>query len=227
MSSEAPVAASVPAGVPARRRVDPRPWLKPGIFVGACVPLAALGVRAADGTLGANPIATVLNQLGLLALIFLVGSLAMTPLKLVLGWTWPIRVRRMVGLFAFFYASLHLLTYTVLDQRFAWGAIAADIVKRKFIFVGFSAWLLLAPLAITSTDRMVKRLGFVRWQWIHRLAYVTAGLGVAHFFLRVKKDIREPLAYGIVLAVLLSIRVVVALRKRARKHSARRSSGAG
>lgn len=202
-----------------RRRAPPQPWLKPGLFTGACVPLAVLAVRATQGTLGANPIANALNQLGLLALVFLVASLAMTPLRMLSGWSWPIRIRRMVGLFAFFYASLHLLTYAVLDQRFAWSAIVTDIFKRKFIFVGFSAWLLLAPLAVTSTDRMVRRLGFVRWQWLHRLAYVAAALGAFHFFLRVKKDVTEPLAYAAVLALLLSVRVVAAIRKRRGKRA--------
>ena len=109
-------------------------------------------LRARAGALGANPIAEALNQLGLLALVFLIASLACTPLKTLSGWTWPIRIRRMLGLFAFFYALLHVTVYVGLDQGFDWRAILADVIKRKFIFVGFAAFVLLVPLAVTSTD---------------------------------------------------------------------------
>jgi len=198
--------------MPARR---PLPWLKPGVFAGALVPLAAIIVRGAQGGLGANPIDQALNQLGLVALIFLVAALACTPLKTLFGWTWPIRLRRMLGLFAFFYALLHVLTYSGLDQGLAWAAIWKDVTKRKFIFVGFAAFVLLIPLAATSTAGAVKRLGFARWKLLHRLAYVAAALGAIHFFLRVKKDVREPLVYAAVLGALLLIRLAVYLRSRA------------
>jgi sulfoxide reductase heme-binding subunit YedZ len=166
--------------------------------------------------LGANPIATALNQLGLVTLVFLVASLACTPLKIVFGWTWPVRIRRMLGLFAFFYALLHVSTYSGLDQVFDLKAIWTDISKRKFIFVGFAAFVLLLPLALTSTDAMVRRLGFQRWKRLHRLAYVAAILGVVHFTWRVKKDISQPLVYAAILAVLLGIRLLDAtvLKKR-------------
>ena len=200
-----------------RRRAAPLPWLKPSLLVGGLSPLLSMGYRAFKGELGANPISSALNQLGLLALIFLIGGLALTPLKLVFGWTWPVRIRRWVGVMAFGYACLHLLTYAVLDQQLALGAIANDILKRKFIFVGFAAWLLLVPLAVTSTDAMVKRLKFKRWQRIHTLAYLTAPLGVVHFYLRVKKDVTEPLVYGALLALLLGVRVIDKARKRAAK----------
>lgn len=189
------------------------PWLKPGLLLGGLVPLAVLGVRAARGTLGADPIAIALNQLGLLALIFLVASLAATPLKLVLEWTWPIRVRRMLGLFAFFYACLHFLLYAVIDQGLALAAIAADIAERGFIAVGFGAFVLLIPLAITSTAAMTKRLGAARWKRLHRLAYLAAILAVVHFLWRVKIDLTQPAAYAFVLAALLFTR----LRARARQ----------
>ena len=185
------------------------------MFVGSLAPAIRLLVLGARGELGANPIATALNQLGLVALIFLIASLAATPLKAALGWTWPIRIRRMLGLYAFFYASLHFLTYLGLDQVLDLRAVFADITKRKFIAVGFTAFVLLVPLAVTSTDAMVRRLGFVRWKRLHRLVYVAAVLGVVHFTWRVKKDLSQPLTYGAVLAFLLAIRVVAfGLRRR-------------
>lgn len=185
------------------------------MFVGSLAPALRLLVLGARGELGANPIATALNQLGLVALIFLIASLAATPLKAALGWTWPIRIRRMLGLYAFFYASLHFLTYLGLDQVLDLRAVFADITKRKFIAVGFTAFVLLVPLAVTSTDAMVRRLGFGRWKRLHRLVYVAAVLGVVHFIWRVKKDLSQPLTYGAVLAFLLAIRVVAfGLRKR-------------
>jgi len=185
------------------------------VFVGSLAPALRLLVLGARGELGANPIATALNQLGLVALVFLIASLAATPLKAALGWTWPIRIRRMLGLYAFFYASLHFLTYLGLDQVLDLRAVFADITKRNFIAVGFTAFVLLVPLAVTSTDAMVRRLGFVRWKRLHRLVYVAAALGVVHFIWRVKKDLSQPLTYGAVLALLLAIRVVAfGLRKR-------------
>jgi methionine sulfoxide reductase heme-binding subunit len=184
-----------------------QPWLKPGLLLGGLVPLALLCLRAARGTLGADPIAIALNQLGLLALIFLVASLAATPLKLTFEWTWPIRIRRMLGLFAFFYASLHFLLYAVVDQGLALGAIGKDIAERGFIAVGFGAYLLLIPLAITSTAAMTKRLGAARWKRLHRLAYLAAILAAIHFVWRVKRDLTQPAAYALVLAVLLFARM--------------------
>ncbi len=192
-----------------------RPWLKPAVFAGALAPLAAILWNAAHRNLGANPIAEALNELGLTALVFLLASLACTPLREVLGWTWAIALRRMLGLFAFFYALLHASTYTVLDQGFAWRAILADVTKRPFIIAGFSALVLLVPLAATSTAAAVRRLGFPRWKRLHRLAYAAGLLAVIHFFLRVKKDIREPAVYGVVLGALLLARIVLYLRKRA------------
>src|SRR6185503_19357242 len=174
----------------------PVPWLKPAVFAGALIPVGGLALRAYAGTLGANPIAEGLNQLGLLALIFLIASLTCTPLKTLTGWSWPIRIRKMLGLFGFFYESMHLLTYAGLDQTLDFKAILKDIAERKFILVGFLAFLLLVPLAITSTAKMVKRLGFAAWKRLHRPAYVAPTLGVLHFVLRVKKDLTEPLIYG-------------------------------
>jgi sulfoxide reductase heme-binding subunit YedZ len=192
----------------------PYPWLKPAVLTGALVPAAALVVRAARDELGADPIAEALNQLGLLALVFLVAALAAAPVKALAGWTWPLRLRRMLGLLAFFYAVLHVGTYAGLDQGFDWGAIAADVTKRPFIYAGAATFTLLLPLALTSTDAAVRRLGFVRWKRLHRLAYVATALAVVHFFLRVKKDVSEPLAYGAVVAALLLVRLLVAARTR-------------
>ena len=171
-------------------------------------------LRALEHRLGANPIAEALNRLGLTALVFLVLTLAVTPLKTLFGWTWPARLRRMLGLFAFFYASLHFLTYAGLDQRVNVHAILEDIAKRPFILVGFSAWVLLIPLAVTSTKGMVKRLGFKRWKALHRSVYLIAGLGALHFYWRVKKDTREPLAYAAVIGLLLLVRLFGALKAR-------------
>lgn len=192
----------------------PLPWLKPAVFAGAMAPLATIVARAATGALGADPIAESLNQLGLIALILLVASLACTPLKTITGWTWPIRIRRELGLLAFFYALLHVSVYGGLDQSFQFRGILADVVKRKFIFVGFAAFVLLIPLAATSTRTAVRRLGFVRWKRIHRLVYVAASLGALHFIWRVKKDLREPLIYAIALAALFLLRAVAYARAR-------------
>jgi len=177
---------------------------------------------AFSGELGANPIATAMNQLGLMALTFLIGSLACTPLKEVFGWVWPIRIRRMLGLYAFFYASLHFLTYLGLDQLFDFKALLADITKRQFIYIGFAAYVMLVPLAVTSTDRMVRRLGFARWKWLHRLAYLAAILGVIHFVMRVKKDLSQPLTYGVVLGALLMARVILYVLKKLKQRESRR-----
>ena len=176
--------------------------------MGALVPPLALFVRARGGDLGANPIAEALNELGLLALVLLLASLACTPLKTLAGWVWPMRLRRMLGLFAFFYALLHAATYAALDQGWSLSAILADVTKRGFIALGFGAFVLLAPLAATSTAFAVRRLGFVRWKRLHRLAYVAGVLAVLHFLWRVKLDLSEPLVYGFALALLLLARLV-------------------
>ena len=200
---------------PAAQRREPLPWLKSGIFVGALTTMASIAVRAVQGNLGANPIAQVQNELGLTALIFIVAAMACTPAKTLWGWTWQMRVRRELGLFAFFYGCTHFLTYLALDQVFDFATILEDIVKRPFITVGFAALVLLTPLALTSTNGMVRRLGYRRWQSIHRLVYIAGVLAVVHFIWRVKIDVSEPLTYGLILGVLFAIRVVVWLRKRA------------
>ncbi|RYZ39409.1 MAG: sulfoxide reductase heme-binding subunit YedZ [Myxococcaceae bacterium] len=191
-----------------------QPWLNPAVALGGLAPLALLAVQGAQGELGANGIEFALNQTGLFALAVLMASLACTPLRLVTGWTWPARIRRTLGLLAFTYAGAHFLTYSVLDQGLDVRAMAEDVLTRPFITVGFTAFALLVPLALTSTSKSVRRLGFPKWQRLHRLAYVAAALGVVHFVWRVKKDVTEPVIYGAVLALLLSVRVGEALRKK-------------
>jgi len=186
---------------------------KPAIFALCLVPLALLGVDAWHGKLTANPIAEVMNRLGFWTLFYLLASLAASPMKTLFGWTFQMRVRRMVGLFAFFYASMHFATYLALDQAFDLGDIGRDIVKRKFITVGFCALVLLVPLAVTSTDGWVKRLGFRRWKKIHRLVYAAAVLGVIHFVWRVKADLLVPSIFAIALAVLFGVRIAVFVGK--------------
>jgi sulfoxide reductase heme-binding subunit YedZ len=194
--------------------------LKAGLIVGGLVPGVAILALAARGALAADPIAEALNRFGLLALVFLVASLACTPLKTIFGWTWPIRVRRTLGLFSFGYACAHFLTYALVDEQLNLGAIVEDIAERNFILVGFLAFLLLIPLALTSTNASVRRLGFVRWQRLHRLVYVAAILAALHFIWRVKIDLTEPAIYAGIIALLLAVRIAAAARKRA-KSSAR------
>ena len=190
------------------RRRGPLPWLNPGILVGASAPLLSILLRARSGALGANPIAEALNELGLMALVLLIASLACTPLRMLFGWTWPIRVRRLLGLLAFAYATLHVAVYAGLDQGLDLRAVLADVFKRKFIFVGFAAFVMMIPLAWTSTKGAVRRLGYARWKRLHLLVYPAALCAVVHFGWRVKKDLSEPLAYAAILAALLLVRVV-------------------
>jgi sulfoxide reductase heme-binding subunit YedZ len=198
---------------PRPRHSVPDPWLKPGILIGAMFPLAWIIVRAADNALGADPIREVENELGLTALIFIIAATACSPVKRLWGWTWAMRVRRELGLLGFFYALLHFGIYFV-DQAFDGSAIVADILKRPFITVGFTALVLLTPLAITSTKGWVKRLGYVRWQQIHWLVYPAAALAAVHFVWRVKRDVSQPLTYAIIVGVLLAVRVAWWLQKR-------------
>jgi sulfoxide reductase heme-binding subunit YedZ len=196
---------------------------KLAIGVAALIPAARTGWHFYSGALGPNPIAEALNQLGFWTLVLLLAGLACTPLKILTGWAFPLRLRRMLGLEAFLYACLHFVTYFAVDQFFDFGEIWKDIVKRKFITVGFAALLMLIPLAVTSTNAMVKRLGFPRWKRLHRLVYLAATCGVIHFAWRVKSDLRQPLLFAFVLAVLLVIRVV----DQARKQGANRGTNPG
>ena len=169
-------------------------------------PLLWTGTRVLTDNLGANPIEAVLHFAGRWTLILLLAGLSITPIRRLTGWNQIIKVRRLVGLFAFFYASLHLLLYLGLDQGFAWSYIWEDVAERPFITSGFGAFLLLLPLAVTSTKGWIRRLG-KRWQRLHRLVYPAAVLGVLHFFWKVKADTFWPLLAAMVLAVLLLARV--------------------
>jgi sulfoxide reductase heme-binding subunit YedZ len=188
-------------------------WIKRAGFVLCLVPLARLAWLGVQGGLGANPIEYITHSTGWWTLSFLMITLAVTPLRRVTGINWVLRLRRMLGLFAFFYATLHFTTYLWLDQFFDWTEIAKDIVKRPFITIGFAAFVLLIPLAATSTNSMVRRLGGRRWQLLHRLVYVIAILGVAHFWWLVKKDITEPVLFACALTGLLGARLAWAVRK--------------
>ncbi len=195
----------------------PFPWLKPVCLALGLVPLAKLAWDGAAGQLGPNPIAEGMNRLGFWTLTFLALSLAPTPAHDFLGITWPVRLRRTIGLLAFSYAALHLTWYLAVDQFFAFSEIGKDLAKRKFITIGFGAFLLLVPLAVTSTDRWVRQLGYARWKRLHRLVYAAALLGVVHFLWRVKADHRKPAVFAVVIVTLLALRVVTwAQRRRTR-----------
>jgi methionine sulfoxide reductase heme-binding subunit len=181
---------------------------KPLVFLACLLPLARLGWKAYMALLGANPIEVITHSTGDWTLIFLLITLAVTPLRKLTGQLWLIRYRRMFGLFAFFYVSLHFVTYIWLDKSFDVHEMLADIAKRKFITVGFTGFVLLIPLALTSTKKSIRRLGGKRWLLLHRLIYVSAVCGVIHYLWLVKADIREPLRYGLVLTVLLGYRLV-------------------
>jgi methionine sulfoxide reductase heme-binding subunit len=184
-------------------------WIfKPAVFVACLVPAVWLLWDTFTGNLSANPIEDIRNRTGIWTLRFLMITLSVTPLRRITGWFSLIRFRRMLGLFAFFYAFVHLFTYIWLDQAFAWGAMLKDATTtRPFILSGLLGFILLIPLAITSTKKWIVRLGGKRWQMIHRLIYAGAAVGVLHYYWRVKLDVTRPLAYAAVLAVLLALRL--------------------
>lgn len=190
---------------PTQRQVD---FIKVVVFLLCLLPTARLVWRFATDSLGANPIEYITRATGWWTLAFLGITLAVTPLRRWLGMPWLLRLRRMLGLFAFFHACQHFTTYVWLDQFFDWQGILADIAKRPFVTVGFAAFVLLVPLAVTSSNAMVRRLGARRWQALHRLVYAIAILGVVHFWWLVKKDITEPAAFAGVIGLLLAVRLV-------------------
>ena len=178
------------------------------ISLNALIPLAFLAFDAYRGALGANPIEFFLRTTGVMALVFLLITLAVTPLRKIFGWNSLIKFRRMLGLYAFFYALIHLITYSIFDKSLDAGAIVTDIGQRPFIAVGMLAFALLVPLAVTSTNGMVKRLGGKNWARLHKLTYVIATLGVIHFWMIVKSDIFYPAIFGLVLSILLGYRLL-------------------
>jgi methionine sulfoxide reductase heme-binding subunit len=184
-----------------------QPLLKIGVFGACLMPLGVLAGQALTHNLGANPVDEITDQTGIWTLRMLLITLAVTPARRLSGWNRLIQLRRMLGLFAFFYGSLHFITYIWLDQFFAIEEIIADVMERPFITVGFASFVLLIPLAVTSTTAMIKRLGGKWWQRLHRLAYAIAIGGVVHYLWLVKADIQQPLLYGSILGVLLMYRL--------------------
>ena len=188
--------------------------LKVAVFLAALIPLGRLAWKAYRDMLGANPIEVITHSTGDWTLIFLLLTLSITPLRRLSGQLWLIRFRRMLGLFAFFYGCLHFTTYIWLDKFFDVHEMLADVAKRKFITVGFTAFILMIPLALTSTQGMIRRLG-KRWTTVHRLIYISASAGVIHYWWLVKADVRKPAYYAVVLALLLGYRFVEAQRRKA------------
>jgi sulfoxide reductase heme-binding subunit YedZ len=184
-------------------------WIKVVVFLLCLIPLGLLGWDAFTNNLGANPIEVITRSTGKWTLVFLLITLSVSPLRKVSRLQWLIKFRRMLGLFAFFYVCLHFITYIWLDQFFDLMAISKDVIKRPFITVGFSSYVLLIPLALTSNRGMIKRLGGRRWQQLHRLIYLSAIGGVVHFLWLVKADLQRPLIYGAVLMLLLGFRIAV------------------
>jgi sulfoxide reductase heme-binding subunit YedZ len=186
-------------------------WIKPFVFLLCLVPLGRLGWKAWNHALGANPIQVITFSTGTWTLVFLCITLSVTPLRQILHQPWLIRFRRMFGLFAFFHACLHFTTYLWLDKFFDVHEIVKDVYKRPFITAGFTAFVALIPLACTSTKGMIRRLGGKRWQMLHRLVYVSAIAGVVHYYWLVKSDVRVPVRFGVIVAVLLGYRLLKSL----------------
>ena len=188
--------------------------VKAALFLPCLVPLTRLAWGASQAALGPNPIEAIQRGLGLWALNFLLITLCVTPLRRYSGWGWLARLRRMLGLYAFFYAALHFTSYLWLDQFFDWDEIARDIVKRPFITVGFAAFALLVPLAATSNRSALRRLGGRRWQALHRAVYPIAILAVIHYWWLVKRDVATPALYAIAVLLLLGLRALWRERER-------------
>lgn len=199
------------------------------MWIAAAAPGAWLAFEFWQDRLSANPIEDIMLRLGWWGLVFLVASLAVTPLRRLTGWNRIIKYRRFLGLWAFAYLTSHFLTYLVLDQFFAWEFIIEDIVERPFILSGFAAWLLLIPLAATSTKGWIRRLG-KRWTRLHKLVYLSASLGLLHFYWKVKADTREPLVFALIVLVLFTLRVPMVrkfVEQKRRAWQRRRREGKG
>ena len=219
--------ATVPARV-SQARFDRIAASKPFVFALCLVPLAWLVWDALHGQLGTDPVARLEHRSGDWALRILLATLAVTPLRILTRWHWLTRYRRMLGLFAFFYASIHLAIYLAVDLGGFWSQIFAEIAKKPYITVGFAAWLLMIPLALTSTTGMMRRLG-KNWLRLHRVVYVIGACGVLHFMWLVKSGntiaVREPLLYLAILIVLLALRVPAWVRRRRDRQAARSRGG--
>jgi sulfoxide reductase heme-binding subunit YedZ len=188
-------------------------YIKRLIFILSLWPLLSISINIFQDRLGANPVEFIERHFGKWTLIFLCLTLSMTPLRRITNVSQWILYRRMLGLFVFFYASIHLLCYIGLDYHFAWIDIKNDIIKHRYVLVGFLAWVLLLPLAITSSDKMIRKLK-INWKLLHRLIYVIAILGVLHFIWLVKKDITEPLIYVAIVSILFILRLDIFRRKK-------------
>ena len=200
-------------------------WIKIPFFLLCLVPLTNLVWKGFHRDLTANPIEYIRNSTGFWTLVFLCLTLAVTPLRRLLHRNELVRFRRMVGLFAFFYSVLHFVTYIWFEQSFDFAAMLDDVAKRPFITMGFIAFVLMIPLALTSTSGMVRRLGGKRWQLLHQLVYVSAIAGVVHFFWKVKSDTTVPMRFAVVIAILLGYRLVAAAMKRSRQPARQATSG--
>ncbi len=194
---------------PSRMQIS---WIKSTLFLLCLVPLARLILLGVHDGLGANPVEFVERSTGFWALVILLATLSLTPVRLLWGVTWQLQLRRMVGLMMFFYASLHITTYLWLDYGFDWADIIKDIIKHPYVLVGVTAYLLTVPLAVTSNQFMMQVLR-QHWKQLHLSVYLIATLGVVHFWWLVKKDIREPLFYAVILAFLLGVRLFYKLRQ--------------
>jgi sulfoxide reductase heme-binding subunit YedZ len=189
-------------------------WLKVFVWAVCLFTLADLLYKFATHDLTANPIEYITLETGQTTLKLLTATLAITPMRKLTGWNWLIRFRRLLGLFAFFYALLHLCIYVVLDKFFDWPEIVKDVIKRPFITVGFLAFVLMIPLAVTSTAWAIRKMGGKNWNLLHRLIYISGVAGVVHFWWKVKADHREPAIFAVIVAVLLAYRIAVWVRSR-------------
>jgi sulfoxide reductase heme-binding subunit YedZ len=196
------------------------------VLLNGGVPAALLGFDAFRGQLGANPVNFAIRTTGLLSLIFLLLSLTTTPVGRITGWTWLTQVRRTLGLYAFFHALAHFAIFFVWDRALSVGSTLSEMLVRPYLTVGITGLLLMVPLAVTSTNRMIKRLGGARWKRLHRLAYVAAIAGALHYYMLVKADVRQPIAFAIVLTVLLGYRAAAYFAKRRAAHNRANSTPA-
>lgn len=196
------------------KQMKPNNFPKLLVFLNALVPLVLLVWDVYRNRAGANPVEFMTRTTGMLTLVFLMITLALTPARRVTGANSVVKFRRMLGLYAFFYGTLHLITYIWFDRFFNPRSIAGDVMQRPFIAIGMTAFFLMTPLAITSTNKMVKRLGGKRWAKLHRLVYLAAVAGVVHFWLLVKSDVRLPLTFAFILFLLLGYRVLIRIDNR-------------
>jgi sulfoxide reductase heme-binding subunit YedZ len=189
-------------------------WIKAGVWAACLTPLFRLVYLGVTGGLGANPIEFITLSTGTWTLVFLLTTLAVTPLRTITGLNWIVQLRRLIGLSAFFYGTLHFTTYVWLDKFFDFSEMIADVARRPFITAGFTAFVLMIPLAATSTAGAIRRLGGRRWRLLHRLIYISGAAAVTHYWWKVKADTREPAIYAAVLAALLGFRLAIWIGRR-------------